>query len=278
MFFSNNSVIFFRSLIFLSGFFLSHSGFANEETTSEPQQEQKKVQPVIAIIMDDLGWRRREDLNALDLPWDIAYSILPQTPNTRFIAKKAQEKGKEILLHLPMEGYDRKDLLGPEALTVDMTSVEFAQVLKANLKDLPSAIGINNHMGSLLTQHELSMHRLMQNLQQEGDLFFINSKTSSTRLPLDIAKLYDVPSTQRDVFLDHDKHPKSIVAKFEKLVAIAKRNGSALAICHPYPDTIEALDYLLSHLPDYGVELIKVSEFMKYRTGEKPQWQVSSYP
>lgn len=181
------------------------------------------------------------------------------------------------MLHLPMEGHVRKDLLGPEALTIGMSSLEFVDTLKTNLETVPGALGINNHMGSLLTQHELSMHRLMQTIQQEGDLFFINSKTASTRLPLEIARLYDVPVAQRDVFLDHDQHPKQVVRKFEKLVTIAKEKGSALAICHPYSDTIEVLDYLLSHLQDYGVKLVKISEFMQIREDqEKQKWQVSS--
>jgi hypothetical protein len=267
----------FKSLVFLSGFFMHAALLAETDSESNDLNEVQNQMPVIAIIMDDIGWRRQDDLNAMDLPWDISFAILPQTPNTSSMVKAARVRGKEIMLHLPMEGLDRKDLLGPEALTLNMSTTEFVNTLKADLDTVPGAVGINNHMGSLLTQHELSMHRLMQTIQQEGNLFFINSKTTNTRLPLDIAKLYDVPTAQRDVFLDHDQHPKQVVRKFEKLVRIAKEKGTALAICHPYPDTIEALDYLLSHLPDYGVKLVKISDFMQIRKGqEKQQWQANS--
>ena len=252
------------SLIFGSGFFLSASVFAEE--------------PVIAIIIDDIGWRRQDDIHALDLPGALTYSILPQTPNATFMANRASKKGKEVMLHIPMEATKDNHLLGPGALTSDMSKEEFIETLEANFKSVPDAVGVNNHMGSLLTKHELSMHRLMNALQRPGAPFFIDSKTTNTGLPSDTAKLYGIANTRRDVFLDHEQNSESIIKQFRKLTGIAKEKGSALAIAHPHPETIETLDYLLSNINDYGVKLITITEFMKIRDRGSFQWHMSSSP
>jgi polysaccharide deacetylase 2 family uncharacterized protein YibQ len=133
-------------------------------------------------------------------------------------------------------------------------------------------------MGSLLTNHELSMHRLMNALQRPNAPFFIDSKTTNTTLPADTAKLYGIANTKRDVFLDHEPEPESIINQFRKLVSIARKKGSALAIAHPHPETIETLDYLLSNIKDYGVKLITITEFMKIRDKGNFKWHMSSSP
>ena len=252
------------SLIFSSGFFLSQIVQADE--------------PVIAIIIDDIGWRRQDDMHALDLPGALTYSILPQTPNATFMANRAYEKGKEVMLHIPMEATKDNHLLGPGALTSAMSQAEFISTLNDNFKSVPDAVGINNHMGSLLTNHELSMHRLMNALQRPGTPFFIDSKTTGTGLSGDIAKLYGIANTRRDVFLDHEQDSEKIINQFRNLVNIAKEKGSALGIAHPHPETTETLDFLLSNIEDYGVKLISITEFMKIRDKGNFQWHTSSSP
>ncbi len=233
-------------------------------------------EPVIAIIIDDIGWRKQDDLHALELPGALTYSILPQTPNATLMNRKVHEKGKEVMLHIPMEAIKDNHLLGPGALTSDMSQEEFISTLEDDFRSVPDAVGINNHMGSLLTNHALSMHRLMNALQRPGTPFFIDSRTTNTTLPEDTAKLYGVASTQRDVFLDNEQSSESIINQFRKLVHIAKEKGSALAIAHPHSETIETLDYLLSNIKDYGVKLITITEFMKIRDRGTFTWHTSS--
>jgi len=252
------------SLIFGSGFLLAGSASATEQ--------------VIAIIIDDIGWRKQDDLHALDLPGALTYSILPQTPNSKFMDEKIHEKGREVMLHLPMESIKDNNLLGPGALTSKMSQEEFMSTLDDDFNSVPNAVGVNNHMGSLLTRDELAMHRLMNALQRPNAPFFINSRTTDTTLPGDVAKLYGIANTSRDVFLDDELDSQSIINEFRKLVSIAKAKGSALAIAHPHPETIETLDYLLSNLKDYGVKLVTITEFMKIRDRGNYLWHTSSSP
>lgn len=236
------------------------------------------AEPVIAIIIDDIGWRKQDDQKALELPGSITYSILPQTPTATSMAKIASEKGKEVMLHIPMEAIEDNHLLGPGALTTGMSQEEFISTLEEDFKSVPNAVGVNNHMGSLMTNHELSMHRLMNALQRPNAPFFIDSKTTSSSLSGEIAELYGIANTRRDVFLDNDRNSEDITRQFNKLVDLAKKEGSALGIAHPHPETIETLNKLLSNINDYGVKLITITEFMKIRNTGSFEWRTSSSP
>lgn len=60
-------------------------------------------EPVISIIIDDIGYRLHEDLRAIGLPGQVAFAIMPHSPHARKMSALANELGKEVLLHLPMQ-------------------------------------------------------------------------------------------------------------------------------------------------------------------------------
>ena len=59
--------------------------------------------PEIAIIIDDMGDRKRLGWEALQLPGPVAYAFLPDTPHGAPMAEAAWRANKEVLLHLPMD-------------------------------------------------------------------------------------------------------------------------------------------------------------------------------
>ena len=59
--------------------------------------------PRIAIIIDDLGYHLANGRRAIRLPGPVAYSFLPGAPRARALAEFANELGKEVLLHLPLQ-------------------------------------------------------------------------------------------------------------------------------------------------------------------------------
>lgn len=213
----------------------------------------------VAIVIDDMGNTQR-DAQAFQLPTQIAFSILPHTPFSSDFAKRASAQHREIMLHMPMESLSGKRL-GPGALTSNMYPEQLNQALSDALQSVPNAIGLNNHMGSKLTQLTLPMTTTMQFLQSEG-LFFMDSRTTRFSKAEDIAKDVGVTTLRRNVFLDHHSSNEQIARQFRRLIQHAKHYGSAIGIGHPHPSTIKFLRTNLQRLDKNGIALVKLSELM----------------
>lgn len=259
-------VALFSSMLVLLWF-----GFTGAAIADQPQ-ETTEQHPVISIIMDDMGNRLQDGRKALELPGAITYSFLPHTPYARRMAEQAHSKGKQVMLHLPMEAHSGKDL-GPGGMDQHMTEQQFLQTLAEGLNSVPHVVGLNNHMGSLLTQNQEAMGWLMQGMREyaDGKLFFVDSRTTSLTVAEQLARENQVPTTGRDVFLDNERDPDYIRAQFQQLIRQARNNGQAIGIAHPYPETIATLAEELNKLEATGVRLISVSQILQMQQKNVPQ-------
>ncbi len=218
--------------------------------------------PAISIIIDDLGQQLAAGERAVALPGNITYAFLPHTNHAAQLAELAHQQDKEVMIHMPMQAIGENNL-GKGGLTLDMSQQHFLTTLKENLSAIPHISGINNHMGSLLTQHPGHMAWLMAALSERDDLFFVDSRTTEHTIAYQIATEYEVPRINRNVFLDNIRNEAEISRQFDRLITLAKRNGTAVAIGHPYPETIAFLEQILPRLEQHGVELIKTSGLIK---------------
>lgn len=222
----------------------------------------------IAIIVDDLGYRHT-DKQALALPPEITFSVLPYTPLGVSLAKQAHVKGHEIMVHLPMQALSGKKL-GPGGLTNQMNEQQIKAQVDLAINNVPFAIGANNHMGSLLTQMPDSMNWVMQSLRQH-DVFFVDSRTTKYSKVAQAAQQNDVPLLTRQVFFDNDTHAAALEHEFEKIMRRSKQMGSLLVIAHPHPKTIEFLQKNLPRLAQSGIKLVPTSELLPYHLANKYQ-------
>lgn len=232
--------------------------------------------PCIGIIIDDIGYRYHDDQAAIGLPGQLAYAIMPLSPHGGEMARLANELGKVVMLHLPMEASDsyENQFLGPGALTLNMSKRQFLQTLNVDLRSLPDISGVNNHMGSLLTRYPIRMEWVMEDLKARNK-FYVDSMTSGRSVAGSVAEMLHVPTTRRDVFLDDKQNVNYIRGQFQKLIAIARRKGTALAIGHPRPDTIKVLRRQLRLLKSYGVRLVSVETLLRDR-GQHPAPAIAS--
>ncbi len=225
-------------------------------------------EPSIVIIIDDIGNNLSNGLRAVQLPGSVNCAFLPHTRYTRRLAIAAHKLNKEVMLHLPMEA-ENEQSPGPGALTLAMTQEEFITTFQDDLAAVPYAAGVNNHMGSLLTRHPGHMSWLMQEIYHQGNLFFVDSRTTVATVAQQVAQESDVPSLRRNIFLDNDQRPEAIAQQFAHLLALAKRNGSAVAIGHPHPATLHFLEQQLPHLGEQGVQLISASQLIALKQHPK---------
>jgi len=222
--------------------------------------------PAISIIIDDIGYRIHDDLRAIAIPGPIACAIMPLSPYAQKMSRLASKNGKLVLLHLPMESVTREKnhLLGPGALMLGMTRDQFMHTLNIDLNSLPEAVGVNNHMGSLLTSSHGRMEWLMKSLKQNNK-FYIDSMTSRLSVASQTARENSVPYLKRDVFLDNEQNQPYIMSQLAELVRLAKTRGWAVGIGHPHPETIQVLTRELQNLDKYGVRLVSLTDLMKIR-------------
>ena len=193
------------------------------------EQRAVSLKPTVSLIIDDLGDRLNDGLRAIALPGEVTYAILPRTTFSEQFAEMAHSRGKEIMLHQPMQAMNGK-AMGPGGLSLHMTHESFLKTLRANIDSLPHARGINNHMGSLLTRHPGQMAWLMNELQQRGDLFFIDSGTSAQSVAQKVALEHELPTSRRNIFLDHVRTDTEIRKQFQRMIGQARAVGSVLAI------------------------------------------------
>ena len=234
-----------------------------------PRKEVKSAQvgegweplPKVAIIIDDVGFDVELARSFLELKSPVSLSVLPTAPYAQAIAGEAMGKGVEVLLHLPMEP---KETTGDSpvtgALLVKMGEEEFVETLNGHLSRIPGIKGVNNHMGSLLTEREDKMALLFRELKKRN-LFYVDSRTTPQTVASRVATEMKVPVASRSVFLDHDLSQEAMKIQWERLLAMARQHGHAVVIAHPHRET---LVFLREHLQDLRSEarLVRVADIV----------------
>lgn len=219
------------------------------------------ARPRIAIIIDDLGYQRGAGERAIALPGAVTFAVLPDAPFSSRLAKLAHKRGKNVLLHLPLQAATDTDA-EPGSLVLDMSKSQFKAALAERINAVPHITGINTHRGSLLTRHPGHMRWLMDEITTRGSLFFVDSYTTAQSVALSIALESGIPATRRDVFLDPDAEPGTISREFQRLEQLARERGSAVGIGHPYPATLDYLERALPELQRRGIDLVPVSSLV----------------
>ncbi|PSW04911.1 divergent polysaccharide deacetylase family protein [Photobacterium lipolyticum] len=219
------------------------------------------VRPVaaarLAIVIDDLGYQAMPvQLSAL--PSEISISILPDTPFDLATAHQAERENRDTLLHMPMQP-QRLAPLELTTLTADMPREELQRTLRHALSRVPNAIAINNHMGSGLTQNTQAMDWVMTVLAEKG-LSFLDSRTTTQTVAFERAQANGVPALRRHIFLDHFRTRQFIRQQLELALKRARKYGYVVAIGHPYPVTLEALQQWLPEVEKQQVKLVRLSE------------------
>lgn len=233
-----------------------------------PASEQKMVEsgnpsspPKLAIILDDLGSDRRVAQEIFGLPYPLTLSILPNHEHSEEIAEEAERRGYQVMLHLPMQAVASEK---PEAqeLRPGMPAREVSQLVNQFLRNVPGAVGTNNHQGSEATSDPALMGELMPVLRGRH-LFYIDSRTTAATVAYETAQRSQVRSAFRNVpFLDDVEEVGAVRKQLELALRGAREKGGAVAIGHPHAATLEALRDVLPKAQEEGVRLAFASELV----------------
>jgi polysaccharide deacetylase 2 family uncharacterized protein YibQ len=216
--------------------------------------------PRLAIVIDDFGNDRAQADALFRLSYPLTLSVLPHLSNSGEIAEEAHRRGYQVLLHLPMAstGGENDE---PIELHPGMDSSAVGRTFAAMLDTVPYAVGVNNHEGSRGTS-DLSLMSELMPLLREHKLFFVDSRTTAATVAEAAAHTAGVPATSRNVFLDDEQEAGAIRKQFALAVRDAREKGSALAIGHPHPETLQVLAEMLPEAERQGVTLVFASDLV----------------
>jgi uncharacterized protein len=217
--------------------------------------------PRLAVVIDDLGNDPAQADAVFHLTYPLTLSVLPHHSNSAEIAEEAHRRRYQVMLHMPMAS-DAGNLDEAIELRPGMDSSAVEKTFDAMLETVPYAVGVNNHEGSLGTADQKLMDALMPLLRRD-QLFFIDSRTTAATVAESAARAAGVPATRRNVFLDDDQSAAAIRRQFVLAIRDAKQNGSALAIGHPHPETLQVLSEMLPEAQREGVTLVYASELAR---------------
>jgi len=215
-------------------------------------------QPMIAVVIDDMGLDRKRSQRTVDLPGPLTLAYLAYAGDLATQTGAARAAGHELLVHVPMEPGSATTDPGQNALLTALSPEEVARRIAWNLSQFSGFVGINNHMGSKATADREMMGTVMAALKARG-MLFLDSRTSGETVAQDVALKSGIPGLRRDVFLDHDPSPIAVRAALLDVEKVAERQGFAIAIGHPKDATINALSEWLPDVQSRGFVLVPVS-------------------
>lgn len=214
--------------------------------------------PKLAIIIDDMAFPKHlKAINQLHIK--VTPSFFPSSSYHKESAKLAS-KHPFAMIHLPLEAF-RFNRQEKDTLLTTFSESEIERVVRKVRHEFPYVKYINGHTGSKFTSDLESMKRLLFVLEKY-DFQFIDSRTTPHSKVVEAGSIMGKKIFERDVFLDNKPDRDYIRGQLKQAVKKAKKNGYAIAIGHPHPETIRALatsDDLL-----VGVETVYVEQLFEY--------------
>ncbi|CAD7848808.1 MAG: hypothetical protein [Olavius algarvensis Delta 4 endosymbiont] len=215
----------------------------------------------IAVIIDDIGFSRSRAHSFLPLEIPLTFSILPRVTYTRELAEALHAAGHEIMLHQPMEPVDRRSNPGPGALYTDYPRQAIVAEIDRNIAAIPHVTGVNNHMGSKFTADPAKMEQALGVVKSRA-LFFVDSLTTHRSAGYATANRLGITTVRRNIFLDNCLTIQSILLQLDRLQRRALQTGQAVAIGHPFPETVAALEIFNERIKKDSVQFVSISNLL----------------
>ncbi len=231
-------------------------------TYKEPVLLKPHIPAYVAIVIDDWGYSMNnvEILRQIEKPLTLA--ILPSLPYSEKIAKEANKKNFEVILHLPLEAHNKNIGNEKDTIFTGMDKKEITSSLDKSIKSVPYIKGISNHQGSKATEDEILMKAIFDELRKKK-LFFLDSFVTPNSICEPLARSMGIRFAKRNTFLDNEEDGEYIRSQLSRLAYLAKKDGSAIGICHDKQISLSVLKETMDELEADGIKFVKLSELVK---------------
>lgn len=227
-----------------------------------PKKPTPILKGIIGIVIDDFGYRNDEISDGfLELDARLTYAIIPGHRYSTSFGEKAVESGYEVIVHMPMENTGKTYGEEEFVLMTAMDNETIERRLNNALKEIPTAIGMNNHQGSKASADQNVMSNVAKVMKEKG-LFFLDSRTTVETIGETTMEIFDVPTASRNIFLDNEDDEEKIEKQLMKLVKRSEEVGSAIGIGHVKPKTLNVLSDQIPKLKKKGYKFEFVSKML----------------
>ncbi|MCF7935256.1 MAG: divergent polysaccharide deacetylase family protein [Synergistales bacterium] len=200
--------------------------------------------PLVAIVVDDFGYNLPLARRFAGLEISLTWAIIPGTSGTEATRRLAEEKQLPYMIHLPMQAISDTDkdagTYKRSWIVEGMASADIRSAVRKAFVELPEAVALNNHRGSLATSTWALMEPLMCELGARH-LPFVDSRTSGSSIAYEVACRQGLDAAYNSVFLDHYTERSFMQRQLDKAVSMAERRGWVVVICHNRPATYDFL-------------------------------------
>jgi polysaccharide deacetylase 2 family uncharacterized protein YibQ len=223
-------------------------------TTTETATKQVRV----AILIRGIG-RNSLDSNAAieNLPSAISLGFESSDEGIQQWAAKAKERGHEVIVQLPLEPMGASANMSEEMLRSDAEPLQNMARLNTVLGRFNGPNGVTNTMGDKLLQSEKALQPILEDIKNRG-LMYIAVGKRRHRLFRKIADKMNLRYGNASLVIDIQPTPDAIKKALQRLVAMARKNGSAIGIASVSNVTIEQLQAWSEELATSGVTLVPV--------------------
>ena len=214
----------------------------------------------IAIIVTNLGLNKKPTEMALKLPKQCALGFLPYTKTLKPLLHQAQSEGHEIYLYVPMQTSRSYENPGKYALLGNLPAEENMMRLNVILNSHARYDGVYSSFKEVFTSNPQVSEFLFDNLEDKN-LIFLMGKSFGNKIPPHLQARENL--LYSSIVIDKDPDQEEIKANLEKLIKIAKENGSALGYSQGYSLSIDMINEWIPTLRARGVKLVPASELLK---------------
>lgn len=230
------------------------SGSQRVEKVSDP------AVPAVAIVVDDTGVSTERLQEWLEIDAAVTFAALPYCAATPEVAEQLYAAGFRIMLHIPTENDPPNSFSATGQLAVGMDRAAVFSTLDGDLAQVPRVSGINNHQGGRGC-NDLALMTYMCEWAAERGLFVMDSNSSAASQVTGAAESLGMPRRKNQVFIDHDNDPDRIRAAMRRLADIARRDGTAIGICHfARPNTARTVGEMIRTLEAEGINFAFVQD------------------
>lgn len=214
--------------------------------------------PRLAILIGGMGLDPQATESAIaTLPAGVTLGFAPYGRNLAALSAKAREKGHEIILQAPMEGFGgASDEPGPRVLRVGDPARETIGRLHWHMSRFQGYVAVAGFMGARFTADAGAFGPVLREVSRRG-LFYFDDGGSPRSLSLSLAAANKAPLASADVSLDGNA--AAIDDALAKLEKIARERGLAIGYGSGLLHVIEGVGRFARRLESRGVTLAPVS-------------------